>query len=242
VELQSRIWRDVAGIEAPRIIEVAFAATPTYRRPRGRGRQRRPAGVLWQYRCFERHVSPILQVSQGSRAEFIRICPDRIRLNNGPWIYFRASRDTIYFDYESFWNLYTYEAQHRPGLARPVPQWNLQGFPLVQTLGFYLPLGRDPNTVGLSIARDPTESALTGLTNIRMLGPRGYWPNWPAPSLAGPDHIQLKQTVRNKLRAILTNLTWRQRRVVLDEEGTVATDVNFFELLMAAPLPLPVGP
>jgi hypothetical protein len=99
---------DDAAIE-PQIIDVRFDREPQLRRRAEFGNEY----IIWSYRMQARNPSALLSVDRNTRERFLRNNPDVLQLNRGPKIHFNAERDTIYFDSESFLNLWHYVKRHR---------------------------------------------------------------------------------------------------------------------------------
>lgn len=190
-EMQAAIW---AQADTDPVIEVRFERTPTYKKAEGG----RPARVLWVYKCGPRQPHPQLGASPGSRAAYIIRHPQTLRLNRGPSVYFSSTRDTVYFDGLSFFNLWHYVARHRPSLRQPSPLGGLQGFVNIRRLGHHHPNNLTSNTAGLARLRMPAENVLTGLTRVGRLGARGIFP----PGTNGPGQANRPMITRIRVRGL----------------------------------------
>ena len=103
---------------APNIVEVKFTRYPSFRR-KVRGH---PWRLVWTYTCKPWTVSPLLSTSVESRATYIRDNPDTLQLNRGtPVVHYNATRDTVYIDAESFFNLWHYVTVHRAQSRGNIP-------------------------------------------------------------------------------------------------------------------------
>jgi hypothetical protein len=182
---------------APNIVEVKFTRYPSFRR-KGRGH---PWRLVWTYNCKPWTVSPLLSTSVESRATYIRDNPDTLQLNRGtPVVRYNATRDTVYIDAESFFNLWHYVTVHRAQSRGNIPIGNLRGFPAIQVLGSFRSGLAEINIVGLANLRIPAEQVLTDLTQIRRLGERGRHPG-------GRDPATLQLGQRPFPRRLVTALT-----------------------------------
>jgi len=217
--------------DAEDIIEVCFERQPNLRRrPMENGEY-----IIWKYVCLEWSPSPLLNVDRASRDLYMQRKPDVLQLNRGPRIHFNAANDTIYFDSASFLNLWHYVHIHRWQFGRfrrhpAVPRGNLKGFNCVQTLGWFEDDITNLDIQGFAHLRDPEERVLTGLTNIRLLGPRGYHPGGRAPALGWPLERRLKRTIRDKIRGLRNLGGWTQAQLAIlqTERGYVGNDVDTF--------------
>jgi hypothetical protein len=138
-----------------------------------------------------------VSVDKATRERCLHSKPDVLQLNRGPLLDYDAQRDTIYFDSESFLNLWHYVERHRWQFNRRnsggVARGNLKGFQLIQTLGWFENNPANLNSAGFAHLRYPLERALTGLTNIRLLGHRGIHPAGRGPTPGRPLAQRLKR-------------------------------------------------
>jgi hypothetical protein len=141
-ELQNMIWQLAIG----NVIEVQFTKTPSYEQgqPRTFTQASRPAQVRWRYHCRQRpaNVSPQLTLDRASRAAYLAYRTSLLQLNQGPRIPFQHGSDVVYFDLESWYNLWHYITEHRgtrtrrQGNALRVAPGNLVGFDHIKTTRF----------------------------------------------------------------------------------------------------------
>ena len=188
-ELRAKIWDK--AFSSPRIVHIDFNRQVSYQKSVARipGRRARRAHVHYSFKMRERYPPPeMTSISPEARAEWVRLHPHSIRLNQGPPIHFNQDRDTIYFDPRSFYWLWYYAVPFlRSGRST---RTGLRGFPDVRILGSFLlatALGNDrnPNVASIGELREPCRGVFSGLTRIRLLGhqsilPWGYIPLTPA--------------------------------------------------------------
>ncbi|KAH7370057.1 hypothetical protein BKA65DRAFT_544784 [Rhexocercosporidium sp. MPI-PUGE-AT-0058] len=145
-ELRIIIWKEAAGKDSARIIDVVVRCrTPTYVPPMSRwpgsaavraiGGTR--AYVRWTWTCVPGAGGlgvAQLGVNHEARHEYLRLNPEFLRIENGPRIYFKAERDVIFMDALSLFSLHLYTTA--PDHLLPVPTFmaNLQGFDSIRTL------------------------------------------------------------------------------------------------------------
>ncbi|PMD31216.1 hypothetical protein L207DRAFT_591684 [Hyaloscypha variabilis F] len=217
--------------EAEDIIEVCFTRIPTLRRRPSEN----PEYIIWKYVCQAWNPSPLLELDRASRAQYLENKPDVLQVNRGPLLHYNAAQDTVYFDSASFLNLWHYVYIHRWQFGKTrrttgVPRGNLRGFYRIQTLGWFEDDNTNLDIQGFAHLRDPQERVLTGLTNIRLLGTRGYHPGGRPPAPGWPLERRLKRTIRDKVRALRNLANWRQDQLDLiqEERGFVDADVDEF--------------
>ena len=133
--------------------------------------------------------------------------PDFLQLNQGQRIQFNAAQDIIYFDSESFLNLWHYVHIHRGQFGRffqhpAVPRGNLRGFDRIQTLGWFEDDIANLDIQGFAHLGDPAVRVFTGLTKVRLIGLRGYHPSGRLPAQGWPLQRRLKQIFKDKIRAL----------------------------------------
>jgi hypothetical protein len=146
-------------------------------------------------------MSPLPSTSVESRATYIRDNPDILQLNRGtPVVRYNATRDTVYIDAESFFNLWHYVTVHRAKSRGNIPIGNLRGFLAIQVLGSFRSGVAGINIVGLADLRVPAEQVLTNLAQVRRLGERDRHPG-------GRDPATLPLNQRPFPRRLVTALT-----------------------------------
>jgi hypothetical protein len=252
-EIRGMVWDIAASAGNENIIEVCFDCAPTLRRES----PRKPWQIVWTYRCHERNPSHILRVSSEAREQYYRSHPNILQLNRQLPIHFNATQDTLFFDCQSFFNLWDYVRLHRVRLR--VPHRNLRGFNLIQTIGHFnsqLPPAELLDTNSFMVLRLPQNNVFTALTRIRLLSPRGIHPG-PRPTGWNPNIIP-GQTLSWWLDAALLHLifnsngsqgmritpTVAQQRRIDRALARVAGDVAAFMAAIPAngtPLTLPIA-
>jgi len=249
-EIRDLIWDTAADAENDGVVEVYFDRQPECRTRAANGARH----IIWQYRCYNRNPSPLHLVSHESREQYLLSHPNILRLNQGQLIYFNSAKNTVYFDSESFLNLWHYVKRHRVQFADP-PQApgsgfvafnRLNGFSQIRTLGW--PEGADrTNIVGLADLRNPVERALSGLTNIRLLGDRGIHPGGIDPATLPVANRSLQ---RRLIAAIITKYVVYNGTRVFNADaqavinagrGRVIPDVNACRALKAGDLDIPIA-
>lgn len=126
--------------------------------------------------------------------DYFRNRPQALQLNNQLPIRSNAAQDTIFVDCESMFNLWDYV--HLWRVRNAVPTANLRGFNLIQTLGHYnsaLPPAEIFDTNSPMVSMLPQNNCFTGVTSIRLLGPRGAH---PGPRPGGIDPATLPVALR----------------------------------------------
>jgi hypothetical protein len=177
-ELQNMIWQLAIG----NVIEVQFTKTPSYEQgqPRTFTQASRPAQVRWRYHCRQRpaNVSPQLTLDRASRAAYLAYRTSLLQLNQGPRIPFQHGSDVVYFDLESWYNLWHYITEHRgtrtrrQGNALRVAPGNLVGFDHIKLLGS----SKGPHVAGqpqrieydVALQRFRLAGLFTQITSIRQ--------------------------------------------------------------------------
>jgi hypothetical protein len=250
-ELRDKIWQLVGNV-----IEVKFTMTPSYQRARPRTftQASRPAQVRWQYHCSQRQGNASLQLTftQASRAQYLAGRTSFLRLNQGPKIPFQQGVDVVYFDLESWYNLYYYVTEHRgtrtrrQGNALRVAPGNLVGFNQIQLLGS----PKRPSVAGqpqqieydIALQRFRLAGLFTQITSIRQLGPRGLIIGSTDPTI--PLHLQtvdmrIDRATRLKLDDLARerSLTPQQLQVVNNAYTHWRTCKNFSMLLLPGMTP-----
>lgn len=186
VEIQNLIIDHAADAADENIVEVIFTRQVTCRRERSKNGRFKPWKTVWSFRCYYRNPPALLHTSKQTRAQYILRHPQTIHLNRGPPVYFNASKDTIHFDSDSFFNLWYYVTVHT---APPSPRNlrallthlelpNLKGLEDIKTLGSYWrpKIRHRVHSQPLWALRFPYRRALNGLTSVRLLRPRGIHP------------------------------------------------------------------
>jgi hypothetical protein len=229
-----------AAAPAPRtVILVRFSRTPRITARRRVKGVRKLAKVAWNYACSERLPPPTLptpgpmaQPPNPARNIFIgavpyqsRLAEERIRqvckqfapgdflqFGKGPRIYFRPAEDIIYFDYESFFNLFTFMRENPQRASR-----SLSGFEKIQILGSY-------HTTNIQGAwynhglRLLQAAVLTGLVKIQLLGDMGIHPGSVAPlantALGNPQITRISDEARRAIRQLQRSTPSREAAAI----------------------------
>jgi hypothetical protein len=127
----------------------------------------------------ERHTAratyqSLLQVSHSVHDIAQSHMPDFLQLGDGPKIYFRPQEDVIYFDYESFFNLFEYMRQNPNRAQRSVQGFdqirNLGSYHTVNTQGHWYNEGLRLLHLGNQGTRNSPHGILSGLLNLQLHG------------------------------------------------------------------------
>lgn len=177
INIRRMIWGHVNMIVQggePDIIEVAFTREPTYHKPDYL--KRRPARVVWKYKCFQLNPSWLGEGILGldAQAAYLVRHPNILRLNQQRPIRFNRLRDTIYFDASSFAALWFYAQHHRWEFFGDLDHL-LRGFNLIQILGSYHADDSTANRQGLENLMNDY-GIFPSLKRVRLLGLRNYLP------------------------------------------------------------------
>lgn len=175
--------------------------------------------VLYTHRLSPRKLSPFLSLTHQTRTEYIRLHPHTLRMiPSGPKIYFNPTRQTIYLDMESTFNLYRYINTFTPlpGEQMYTPQntlnHSLRCFEHIRRLGWFV----DPilvltvNTANANIPPPPPPPA----ANVA---------NANAPSASARVNTWAMRDFRHPLNGLMTCLTGVKR---LGQRGILVAGMN----------------